>query len=148
MDVFWPGYTYPNFEEVIMELGNLADIHPFFGTWDDMGQPNFTQINTILNDFSDSVAVFVNANPNMSKFCTGSRGSSILLWSVRASWCCPREELIKPLSHLYLWLPPDYPSPKETMRLYAGIFTDCFHLSADAYLTFFQFKLKSITRKR
>ena len=145
MEVFWPGYTYPNFEEVIMELGNLGDIHPFYGTWDDMGQPNFTQINTILNDFSDSVAVFVNADPRVN-FVPAQGVLQYYYGQSEPLGVAPGgtyQAFEPPLPIGY----PDYPSPKETMRLYAGIFTDCFHLSADAYLTFFQFQAEKYYQK-
>jgi hypothetical protein len=145
MNVFWPGYTYPNFEEVIMELGNLADIHPFYGTWDDMGQPNFTQINTILNDFSDSVAVFVNADPQVDfvpaqGVLQYQYGQETPLGVAPGGTYLPFEAPL-PLGY------PDYPSPVESMRLYAGIFTDCFHLSADAYLVFFQYQAERYYQK-
>lgn len=50
--VLWSGYMYPNFEEVIEDLAPLQTIHPFYGTWQDMGFPSFAQLNNILNDFS------------------------------------------------------------------------------------------------
>ncbi|MDP6908486.1 MAG: GDSL-type esterase/lipase family protein, partial [Flavobacteriales bacterium] len=55
--VFWPGYAYPNFGEIISDLGGAASIHPFFSTWDEMGQPTFIQLNQILNDYSDTLAL-------------------------------------------------------------------------------------------
>ena len=63
MRVFWPGYTYPNFGEIIEEFAPVQNLHPFFSTWDDMGQPEFLAINTILNNMSDSVLATANEDP-------------------------------------------------------------------------------------
>ncbi|MCB0755356.1 MAG: T9SS type A sorting domain-containing protein [Flavobacteriales bacterium] len=145
MHVFWPGYTYPNFEEVIMELGGAANIHPFYSTWDDMGQPSFLQINTILNDMSDSVAFSANLDPQLDFV----HAQSILQYhygqdqplGVAPGGTYAAFDAPLPLGY------PDYPSPKESMRLYAGIFTDCFHLSAEAYLVFFQYQAEKFYQK-
>lgn len=145
MHVFWPGYTYPNFEEVIMELGGAANIHPFYSTWDDMQQPNFLQINTILNDMSDSVTVSANADPYLD-FVPAQGVLQYFYGQDAPLGVAPGgtyQAFEPPLPLGY----PDYPSPKETMRLYAGIFTDCFHLSADAYLTMFQYQAEKFYQK-
>jgi len=138
MRVFWAGYAYPNFEEVISELGGAASIHPFYDTWDGMGQPTFLQINTVLNNFSDSVAAYTNADPQVDFF----RAQSILQYTygqatplgVAPGGTYPAFTQPLPFGD------PSYPSPKETMRLYGGIFTDCFHLSPEAYLTMFTYQ--------
>ncbi len=138
MRVFWAGYTYPNFEEVIEEIAPFQSSHPFFGTWDGMQRPNFLQINTVLNDFSDSVAVYTDADPQVDFV----RAQGILQYAygqdtplgVAPGGTYPAFSQPLPLGD------PAYPSPKQTMRLYAGIFTDCFHLSTAAYLTMFTYQ--------
>lgn len=138
MRVFWAGYTYPNFEEVIEEIAPFQSSHPFYSTWDDMGQPSFLQINTLLNEFSDSVAAYADSDPQLDFV----RAQGILQYTygqdqplgVAPGGTYAAFDAPLPLGF------PEYPSPKETMRLYAGIFTDCFHLSAAAYLTMFKFQ--------
>ncbi|MCF8464243.1 MAG: T9SS type A sorting domain-containing protein [Flavobacteriales bacterium] len=138
MRVFWAGYAYPNFEEVIEEIAPFQTSHPFYSTWNDMGQPSFLEINTILNYFSDSVAAYTDADPLIDFV----RAQAILQYTygqatalgVAPGGTYPAFSQPLPLGD------PAYPSPKETMRLYAGIFTDCFHLSTDAYLTMFTYQ--------
>lgn len=145
MRVFWPGYCYPNFEEVIEEIAPFQTSHPFYDTWNSMGQPTFLQLNTILNDFSDSVAVTADSDPLIDFV----RAQGVLQYTygqdqplgVAPGGTYQQFEPPLPLGY------PEYPSPKETMRLYAGIFTDCFHLSPDAYLTFFQYQAEKFYQK-
>ncbi|MCF8459635.1 MAG: T9SS type A sorting domain-containing protein [Flavobacteriales bacterium] len=135
--VFWAGYAYPNFEEVITTSG-VGSLHPFYGTWDGMGQPTFIQINSLLNAFSDSVAAYTDADPLVDFV----RAQAILQYTygqstplgVAPGGTYPAFSQPLPLGD------PSYPSPKETMRLYAGIFTDCFHLTAAAYETMFVYQ--------
>lgn len=48
------GYDFANFSETIETLPAVAQpFHPFYGTWDGMGQPTITEINTILTTASD-----------------------------------------------------------------------------------------------
>lgn len=141
MNVFWPGYTYPNFEEVIEEIAPFQSNHPFYSTWNDMGQPNFLQINTVLNEMSDSVAFSASIDPQLH-FVSAQGvlqyhfGQAQAL-GVAPGGTYPAFDAPLPLGY------PDYPSPKESMRLYAGIFTDCFHLSPAAYLVFFQYQAEA-----
>ena len=144
--VFWPGYCYPNFEEVIEEIAPFQSSHPFFSTWDDMGQPTFEQLNTILNNFSDSVNVFVQNDPQMDfvpaqGILQYHYGQQDAVGVAPGGTYMPFEAPL-PLGY------PDYPSPIESMRLYAGIFTDCFHLSPDAYLVFFQYQAEKFYQKK
>lgn len=138
MKVFWPGYTYPNFEEVIEDIAPFQTNHPFYSTWDDMGQPNFTTINSILNDMTDSVVNTAATDPQLHHvYAQGVLqhyyGQEDALGVAPGG---TYQQFDAPLPFGY----PDYPSPKESMRLYAGIFTDCFHLSPDAYLIWFQYQ--------
>lgn len=145
MRVFWPGYTYPNFGEIIEELAPNQALHPFFGTWNDMGQPDFITINTILNDMSDSVANsaaldsqldFVRAQGVLQYQYGQPSPLGIAPGGTYAQFAAPL-----PLGY------PDYPSPQEGMRLYAGIFKDCFHLSPGGYLTMFNYQAQKFYQK-
>ena len=145
MHVFWPGYAYPNFGEVIGDMGSAASVHPFYGTWDGMGQPDFATINGILNDMSDSVANYADGDP-LFDFV---RGQGILQYTygqaapltVAPGGTYPAFSVPLPLGD------PTYPSPKETMRPYLGLFTDCFHLSKEAYLTLFVYQAEKFYQK-
>ena len=144
IQVFWAGYAYPNFGEIIEELGQAQNIHPFYGTWDGMGQPTFLQINNILNDFSDSVNVFVQSDPQVhfvpaQGILQHVYGQEQPLGIAPGGTYQPFEAPL-PLGY------PDYPSPKETMRPY-GFFTDCFHLSTDAYLTMMTYQTQKFYQK-
>ena len=63
LKILLAGYDYPNFEETI-ENFPIPNQHPFYDQWNDMGRPNFTQLNAVLievtNIFMDSVAVWNN----------------------------------------------------------------------------------------
>jgi len=138
MRVFWAGYAYPNFEEVIEEIAPVQTIHPFYGTWDGMGQPNFLQLNTVLNNFSDSVAAYTDADPQVDFV----RAQGILqhVYGQQTPLGVAPGGTYQPFDAPLPLGFPEYPSPKSTMRLYGGIFTDCFHLSTEAYLTMFTYQ--------
>lgn len=138
MRVFWAGYCYPNFEEVIEEVAPFQTTHPFYGTWNDMGQPTFLQINTILNNFSDSVAAYADADPQMD-FVRAQGILQHVYGQTQPLGVAPGGTYQPFDAPLPLGF-PEYPSPKSTMRLYAGIFTDCFHLSQEAYITMFEYQ--------
>lgn len=145
MRVFWAGYTYPNFGEVINDIAPFQTNHPFYDTWNSMGQPDFLQINTLLNDFSDSVAAYCDSDPMVNfvraqgvlQYYYGqAQPLGIAPGGTYPAFTCPL-----PLGY------PDYPSPKEAMRLYAGVFTDCFHLSPDAYQIMFDYQALKFYQK-
>ncbi len=145
MHVFWPGYTYPNFEEIIEDIAPFQSTHPFYGTWDDMGQPDFLTINTILNDMSDSVLVAAAADPYLD-FVPAQGILQYQYGQPTPLGVAPGgtyQAFEPPLPYGY----PDYPSPQEGMRLYAGIFKDCFHLSPDGYLTMFTYQGEKFYQK-
>ena len=145
MRVFWAGYTYPNFGEIIEDMAPFQSAHPFFSTWDDMGQPDFITINTILNDMSDSVALSAAADPQLDFV----RAQGILQYQfgqdvplgIAPGGTYAQFEPPLPLGY------PDYPSPKESMRLYAGVFADCFHLSPESYLHMFTYQAEKFYHK-
>lgn len=130
MRILWSGYTYPNFGEVISELGPLQSIHPFYGTWSSMGFPTFEQLNTILNDFSERLLEIAAEDPQVD-FVKGTGlmqhvyGQNSPLSVPPGGTYAPQEAPL-PIGFV------DYPSPKSSMRSY-GLFLDCFHLSADGY---------------
>lgn len=128
--ILWSGYVYPNFGEVIGELGPLGSIHPFYDTWADMGFPSFAQLNTILNEFSAGVEAYCATDPRVDFVpCTGlmqhTFGQDAALGVPPGGSYAP---YTAPLPQGFV----DYPSPKSSMRSY-GVFLDCFHLSAGGY---------------
>jgi hypothetical protein len=145
MRVFWAGYTYPNFGEIIEDMAPFQSAHPFYSTWDDMGQPDFITINSILNDMSDSVALSAAADPQLDFV----RAQGILQYQfgqetplgIAPGGTYAQFEAPLPLGY------PDYPSPKEAMRLYAGIFLDPFHLSTESYLRMFTYQAEKFYQK-
>ena len=145
MRVFWAGYTYPNFEEVIEDVAPFQTTHPFYGTWNDMGQPDFITINTILNEMSDSVAAMADTDPQLDfvpaqgilQYTVGQNSPL----GVAPGGTYPPQTAPLPLGY------PDYPSPKSAMRLYAGIFTDAFHLSPKSYLEMFTYQAEKFYQK-
>jgi hypothetical protein len=67
LKIMLSGYDIPNFSETVGALPPLFQPqHPFFTTWDNMGQPTPLQINTMLTTgtqrFIDSVATWQNVS--------------------------------------------------------------------------------------
>ncbi len=145
MNVFWPGYAYPNFGEIIEDMAPFQASHPFFGTWDGMGQPDFITINSILNEMSDSVAYSASIDPKLDFV----RAQGILQYhfgqiaplGVAPGGTYAQFDAPLPLGY------PDYPSPQDGMRLYIGIFKDCFHLSPEGYLAMFTYQAQKFYQK-
>lgn len=150
IDVFWPGYCYPNFGEVITDLPpEFVDIYPFTDLWNDMGQPNFLQINSILNEFSDSVGAYFDTDPALHfvpaqgvlQYHFGQEEAM----SVAPMGTYERFEAPLPLGY------PEYPSPKESMRLYLETgfldIPDSFHLSAEGYRVMFKYQAEKYHQK-
>lgn len=128
--ILWSGYTYPNFEEVIDSFQPFPTLHPFYGTWEGMGFPSFLQLNTILNDFSNTIADFCANDPQVDFVpATGlmqyTFGQNTPLGVAPGGSYPP---LTAPLSEGFV----DYPSPRNSMRDYL-LTKDCFHLSASGY---------------
>lgn len=145
MRVFWPGYTYPNFGEIIEEFAPVQNLHPFFSTWDDMGQPEFILINTILNNMSDSVLATANEDPLLDfvpaqAIIQHTFGQTSPL-GVAPGGTYPQFEAPMPYGY------PEYPSPQTGMGLYAGAVKDCFHLSPDGYLAMFSYQAQKFYQK-
>ncbi len=130
VQILWSGYAYPNFGEIINELAPFQTTHPFYATWAGMGSPTFTELNGILNYFSDTITALAAIDPQVNFVkATGlmqySYGQLVNL-SVPPSGNYPA--LTAPMPDGY----PDYPSPKLSMRTYL-IFRDCFHLTPAGY---------------
>jgi len=144
--IVWSGYTYPNFAEVVAMPGLLSGSqHPFYGTWDKMERPNFTQLNGMLNRFSDSVTAYANLDPQVEFVkATGlmqyTFGQAAPL-GVAPGGTYPAFTLPLPEGD------PDYPSPKQSMRDYFGVTLDCFHLSPKGYLDLIEYQTQKFYHK-
>jgi hypothetical protein len=142
--IVWSGYAFPNFGEIINDLGGLQSIHPFYGLWTGMGSPTFLQLNTILNSYSammDTLAIndpqvdFVRCNGLMQYLFGQTSAMSVPPTGTYAPFTAPIADGL-----------PDYPSPKSSMRSY-GIFRDCFHLSPTSYDEFIQYQTRKFYHK-
>lgn len=142
--IVWSGYAYPNFEEVIEGIAPAQAAHPFYGLWSDMQFPNFSQLNGILNRFSDSVYAYSLSDPRVDFI----KATGILQYTygqeqplgVAPGGTYPPFTVPLPEGD------PTYPSPKNSMRDY-GFFTDCFHLHADAYADFLDYQFQKFYHK-
>jgi hypothetical protein len=128
--IFWSGYTYPNFGQVLHDAGIFQTVHPFYDTWESMGFPTFQQLNDILNEVSYIVEAYAAIDPqvdfvNATGLMQYTYGQDQEL-SVPPGGSYP--PFAVPLPEGY----PEYPSPKASMRDY-GLFLDCFHLSGGGY---------------
>jgi lysophospholipase L1-like esterase len=141
--VLWSGYVYTNFEEIISTSG-LGSNHPFYNTWQKMEFPSNIEINTILNDFSDIMEIYVASDPQL-KFViatglmqyTFGQGSPL---GVAPGGTYPAYSA--PLPYGY----PNYPSPRNSMRDYPFA-KDCFHLSPKGYLDLIQYHTQKFYHK-
>ncbi|MCW5898632.1 MAG: T9SS type A sorting domain-containing protein [Flavobacteriales bacterium] len=128
--ILWSGYMYPNFQEVIEDLGFLQTLHPFYGLWSGMGFPTFEQLNVILNEFTAEVIAYCATDPRVDH--VDATGLMQYAYGQNAPLGVPPggsyPPLTAPLPHGFV----DYPSPKSSMRNY-GLTLDCFHLSATGY---------------
>ncbi len=128
--IVWSGYMYPNFGEVIASAAPLSTLHPFYGTWEGMGFPEFIQLNQILNDFSDEIEAYTQADPQLDfikapglmQYTFGQ--DTPLLIAPGGTY----PAFTQPLPYG----DPTYPSPRNSMRDYL-LTKDCFHLSAGGY---------------
>ena len=144
--VLWSGYTYPNFAEVVAMPGFLSGSqHPFYGTWDNMEQPTFTELNTMLNRFSDSVTTYAALDPQVDFVkATGlmqyTFGQNAPL-GIAPGGTYPAFSVPLPEGD------PTYPSPKQSMRDYFGVTLDCFHLSPKGYLDLIEYHTQKYYHK-
>lgn len=143
--IVWSGYTYPNFGDVIGSLPQAAQpTHPFYGTWESMGFPDFLQINTVLNDLSATVQAYAENDPQVDfVYCAGVLQhvygqTSELPVEPGGTY----EPFAAPLPGGY----PEYPSPRPGMSNY-GFFMDAFHLSAGGYSAFIDYQFQKFYHK-
>jgi len=121
------GYDYPNF----VETAALSSLHPYYGQWTDMGQPDALEINTALarltQSYTDSAAVWSNVyfvnNNGLMQWTYGQ--TTPLIIPPYATY--PAHYVPLPGGDL------NYPSPRTAMAL-SG--TDSFHLGDDSFECF------------
>jgi GDSL-like Lipase/Acylhydrolase family/Secretion system C-terminal sorting domain len=130
VQILWSGYCYPNFGEIIGELA-VPSSQPFYSTWQGMSFPTFTQINGILNLYSDAMDTLAANDPQVN-FVKSTGLMQHVYGQLTPLAVAPGgtyPPLAAPLPEGY----PDYPSPKSSMRNYV-FFRDCFHLSPGGFL--------------
>jgi len=128
LQILLSGYDIPNFSETVGALPALLQSqHPFFSTWDNMGQPNPTEINTMLTTgtqrFIDSTNTWPNVhfvnNIGLMQNTYGNASSSFGTYAAGTA----------PVPGGFI----DKPSPTEALN-FAG--NDSFHLNDDSYELF------------
>lgn len=144
IQIVFSGYMYANFEEVINDAAPFEETHPFYGNWEGMGFPDFEQLNTLLNGFSDRVEDYADSEEgidfiNVPALMQRIYGQEDPL-GVDPGGTYPVD--FQPLPYGDI----TYPSPKSSMRDY-GITRDCFHLSAEAYLYMIGFQFQKFYHK-
>ncbi|MFM9008057.1 MAG: T9SS type A sorting domain-containing protein [Bacteroidota bacterium] len=130
IQILWSGYAYPNFGEIIGELA-VPSSHPFYSTWSNMSFPTFTQLNGILNSYSDAMDTLAMNDPQVS--FVKATGLMQYVYGQTTPLGVPPGGTYPPFTAPLPEGYPDYPSPKGSMRNY-GFFRDCFHLSPGGYL--------------
>jgi hypothetical protein len=129
--ILWSGYCYTDFREVITNF-IAPTSHPFYNTWSGMKFPDFIQINTLQNYFSQRFADYAATQPDVFYYNANS------LMQYEFGQTSPLQGGISPTGTYAVHqasIPvgfPDYPSPMVSMRDY-GITKDCFHLSPAGY---------------
>lgn len=121
---------YPNFGEVIASAAPLSVLHPFYSTWEGMGFPEFIQLNQILNDFSDEIEAYTQADPQLDFI--KAPGLMQYTFGQDSPLLIAPGGTYPPLTQPLPYGDPTYPSPRNSMRDYL-LTKDCFHLSAGGY---------------
>lgn len=143
--VFWSGYCYPNFAEIINDMAPFQNLHPFYGTWNGMGQPTFLELNTLLNYFSNAIDTLVSNDPLVG-FARGT-GLMQYVYGQTANLGVPPGGTYPPQTAPMPEGFPNYPSPRVSMRTYV-IATDCFHLKPEAFNHFLDFHTRKYYQKQ
>lgn len=143
--IVWSGYCYPNFGEAIGSMPQAAQSsHPFFGTWEGMGFPDFLQMNTILNSFSATVEAYAATDPQVDFIYAAGvlqhQFGQLTDLPVAPGGSYPQFEAPLPVGY------PEYPSPRTSMGSLL-IFTDAFHLSAGGYSAFIDYQFQKFYQK-
>lgn len=128
--IVWSGYMYPNFGEVIGTFQPFSNLHPFHGTWEGMGFPSFFQLNTILNDFSETIEAYCATDPQVD--FVKATGLMQHTFGQNSPLGVPPGGSYAPFTQPLPYGDPSYPSPRNSMRDYL-LTKDCFHLSAGGY---------------
>lgn len=130
LDIHISGYDYSNFDETV-GTALFPTLHPFYGTWDNMGQPVAAEVNSILAKatqvFADSAAAwdqvsFVN-NLGLMQWTYGQ--TTALSVAPFGTY----QPLTAPVPGGYT----DYPSPLDALN-FGGM--DSFHLNNNSYELF------------
>ncbi|HWB63101.1 MAG TPA: SGNH/GDSL hydrolase family protein [Chitinophagales bacterium] len=127
--ILWSGYCYTNFKQVITDF-IAPSSHPFYSTWSGMGFPDFIQINTLQNYFSEKIDSFCTTHPGVYYVHANSL-MQYVYGQTTAMDVTPMGTYAAGTASIPLGF-PDYPSPEQAMRDYA-LTKDCFHLSTDGY---------------
>ncbi len=142
--ILWSGYTYPNFGEIIGELAPFQSTHPFYATWQGMGFPDFTQLNTILNSYSVTMDTLAANDPQVD--FVRATGLMQYAYGQNTALSVPPGGTYAPLTAPLPDGFPTYPSPKASMRNYI-IFRDCFHLTPEGYSVFLDYHTQKFYHK-
>ncbi len=129
--ILWSGYCYTNFKEVITNFA-FPTSHPFYGTWDGMGQPDFIQINTLQNYISTKIDDYCTTHPGVYYVNANSLMQYEYGQSNPLQGGVTPTGTYAPLTQSIPLGDPNFPSPRVSMRDY-GITKDCYHLSPEAY---------------
>lgn len=127
--IYLSGYDFANFGEVIQTF-TAPTFHPFYSRWDGMGQPSFTEINTLLTTASNKYATL--ANSYFHATYKSPIGLMQYLYGQTTALGVPPSGTYAPRTVTFPGGRLDYPSPKTRMNNYT-VFRDCFHLDAEGY---------------
>ena len=138
--IYFTAYDFPNFEESInaYQLGPPSS-HPFFDTWDGMGQPNYQELNTVLNRFHELLSNHCMNYPTIDFVSAAGLmqfiyGQPYNLPQGPSGTYAPQTA---PVPGGFI----NYPSPLASMNDY-GVFYDSFHLSDEAFDHFYNYHFK------
>ncbi|MCS6818660.1 MAG: SGNH/GDSL hydrolase family protein, partial [Chitinophagales bacterium] len=141
--IVWSGYCYPNFGEVIPTSG-LNNNHPFYGTWQRMGFPDFLTLNNLLNRFSREIDSVAKLDPQLE--FVNATGLMQYTFGQTQPLGVPPGITYPPFSVPLPEGNPEYPSPRNSMRDYL-LTKDCFHLSARGYLDLIEYQTRKFYHK-
>ncbi len=133
LNIFISAYDYPNFGETATN-----SLHPFYDTWQNMGFPNFLEINTVLSDYMVKLQNYCATQPNVSTVdCRGLMqyhyGQTTPLTVAPYGTYPP---YTAPLPGGF----PDYPSPTDALG--SGGY-DSFHLNSNGYKLFVAYQFEN-----
>lgn len=138
LQIYLPMYDFPNFGEVVGTYPSPSS-HPFYNTWNNMGQPTFIELNTQLLNYHQKIMAVVNTYSHVNfvdpiGLMQNIYGQTYPL-PVSPGGMYPADSVLVPGGYL------DYPSPKIAMANY-GLFYDAFHFSSTAYNHYYDYHVK------